>query len=227
MWATDPAGSYTHIATISNTLMFARFSNEIAVLRSDNTIAIWKIGDDKSVNYSYSPAETTPTLEIATHLALTGEHLFICNLNGMLKIFAKDPNAGLKEVQNMQLLNQFPDTINSLLAYEDYIITGSLQGKVRIFRKQASKDYAEIPCPTVHTDQINQIVMKEDFLCIASTDTKTSLLRKNPAGGFDLLKQFQNLNQAATTVAIEDDRFISGYVDGHMRIWDFTHTETN
>lgn len=222
IWSKDLSGNYVNMATIPGILKFARFSNEVAVLRNDNTIAIMQINEDKTVDYAYSPTEATPALERVIHLSLTDEHLFICDLFGMLKIFGKEPDGTLKEIQNMPILTQFPDSITYLHAHEDYLITGSLKGQVRIFRKQPSKEYAEIPCRAVHTDRINQIVMKEGFLCIASTDSKTSLLRKNLAGGFDRIKELQNPDQSATAVAIEDDRFISGYADGQMRIWDFT-----
>ncbi|MGE0669541.1 MAG: F-box/WD40 repeat-containing protein [Parachlamydiales bacterium] len=222
IWSKDLSGNYANPASIPDIMKFACFSNEVAVLKSDSTIAILKINEDKSVDYSYSPAETTPSLGRSAHIVFTDENLFICNLFGMVKVFAKEAEGPLKEIQNMPLLTQFPDSITSLLAHEDYLISGSLKGQARIFRRQPSKEYAEIPCPAVHTDRINQIVMKEGFLCIASTDSKTSLLRKNPAGEFIGLKELQNLDQGATTVAIEDDRFISGYADGQMRIWDFT-----
>lgn len=222
IWSKDLSGNYANPASIPDIMKFACFSKEVAVLRNDSTIAILKINEDKSVDYSYSPAETTPPLGRSAHIAFTDENLFVCNLFGMVKVFAKEAEGPLKEIQNMPLLTQFPDSITSLLAHEDYLISGSLKGQARIFRKQPSKVYAEITCPAVHTDRINQIVMKENFLCIASTDSKTSLLRKNPAGGFNGLKELQNLDQGATAVAIEDDRFISGYADGQMRIWDFT-----
>jgi WD40 repeat protein len=222
IWSKDLSGNFANPASIPDIMKFACFSDEVAVLKSDNMIAILKINEDKSVDYSYSPTETTPSLGRSAHISFTDENLFICNLFGMLKVFAKDPEGPLKEIQTVSLLTQFPDSITCLLAHEDYLITGSLKGQARIFRKQPSKEYAEIPCPAVHTDRINQIVMNEGFLCIASTDSKTSLLRKNPAGGFNGLKELQNLDQGATTVAIEDDRFISGYADGQMRIWDFT-----
>ncbi|MBS0652412.1 MAG: F-box/WD repeat-containing protein [Verrucomicrobia bacterium] len=222
IWKKEPDGNYVHADTTPNILKFTNCADSVALLKTDSSIDIWKINEDKTLGYSYSPAETTPSLDHACEIRSTDDHLFISNFHGRLKIFAKEDNGQLKEIQIRSIITRFLDSITQLYVHEDYLVTGSLKGQVRIFRKQESKDYAEIPCAAVHTDRINQIVMKEDFLCIASTDSKTSILRKNSSGTFDLLTYLRNPEQAATTVAIEEDRFISGYADGQMRIWDFT-----
>lgn len=221
-WKKELDGNYVHVDTIPNILKFTSCADSVALLKPDGLIDIWKINEDKTLGYSYSPTETTPTLERVCEIRSTDDHLFLSNIQGRLKIFAKGDNGELQEIQNLPIITQFLDSITHLFVHEDYLITGSLKGQVRIFKKQESKEYAEIPCAAAHTDRINQIVMKENFLCIASTDSKTSILRKNLSGTFDLLTSLRNLDQGVTTVAIEDDRFISGYADGQMRIWDFT-----